>query len=85
MPASLMYYEDHYVVLPPDMQERFVNQTELLALLEELLANIQDDLPRDLQDLPHIPDQAKRLCQTACDLDCGDHGVWQWYAVRLER
>ncbi|MFN6067591.1 MAG: chlororespiratory reduction protein 7, partial [Pseudanabaena sp.] len=24
MPSSMMYYEDTYVVLPPDMQEQFV-------------------------------------------------------------
>jgi len=85
MPSSMMYYEDNYVVLPPDMQEKFVTQPELEKLLHELLVDIQDQLPRDLQNLKTIPEQVQRLIKTACDLDCGDRGTWQWYVVRLEK
>jgi hypothetical protein len=86
MPSSIMYYEDNYVVLPPDMQERFVNQEELEVLLHDLLINISyEDLPTDLQNLTDTDQQIQRLIKTACDLDCGDRGRWQWYVVRLDR
>ena len=85
MPSSIMYYEDTYVVLPPDMQEKFVTQPELEQLLHDLLVDIQDSLPHDLQSLKTIPEQVQRLLKTACDLDCGDRGTWQWYAVRLDK
>ncbi len=84
MPSSMMYYEDTYVVLPPDMQEQFVTQPELAQILHDLLADIQDSLPYDLQNLA-INDQVQRLIKTACDLDCGDRGRWQWYVVRLDK
>ena len=84
MPSSMMYYEDTYVVLPPDMQEKFVTQPELEQILHDLLIDIQDALPPDLLNLP-IGDQVQRLIKTACDLDCGDRGTWQWYVVRLDK
>ena len=85
MPSSMMYYEDTYVVLPPDMQEQFVTQPELEKLLHDLLDDIQDNRPHDLQNLNTIAEQVQRLIKTACDLDCGDHGTWQWYVVRLDK
>jgi Protein CHLORORESPIRATORY REDUCTION 7 len=84
MPSSMMYYEDTYVVLPPDMQEQFVTQPELEQILHDLLIDIQDALPYDLQNLA-INEQVQRLIKTACDLDCGDRGTWQWYVVRLDK
>ena len=83
MPSSMMYYEDTYVVLPPDMQEQFVTQPELEKILHDLLIDIQDALPYDLQNLA-ISEQVQRLIKTACDLDCGDRGTWHWYVVRLD-
>jgi Protein CHLORORESPIRATORY REDUCTION 7 len=84
MPSSMMYYEDTYVMLPPDMQEQFVTQPELEQILHDLLIDIQDALPYDLQNLA-ISEQVQRLIKTACDLDCGDRGTWQWYVVRLDK
>jgi hypothetical protein len=84
MPSSMMYYEDTYVVLPPDMQEQFVTQPELEQILHDLLIDIQDALPYDLQNLA-INEQVQRLIKTACDLDCGDRGTWQWYVVRIDK
>ena len=84
MPSSMMYYEDSYVVLPPDMQEQFVTQPELEQILHDLLIDIQDALPYDLQNLA-INEQVQRLIKTACDLDCGDRGTWQWYVVRIDK
>ncbi len=85
MPDSMMYYEDNFVVLSPGMTEQFVTLPELEDILGNLLTKIQDNLPYDLQNIPTIPAQVERLIKTACDLDCGDDGVWQWYAVRLEK
>lgn len=86
MPSSMMYYEDTYVVLPPDMQEQFVTQPELAKILHDLLIEIEyQDLPTDLQNLPTTDQQVQRLIKTACDLDCGDRGTWQWYVVRLDK
>lgn len=85
MPNSMMYYEDTYVVLSPDMQQQFVTQPELEQILHNLLINIQDDLPTDLQNIKTIPEQVQRLIKTACDLNCGDRGTWQWYVVRLDK
>ena len=67
------------------MQEQFVTQPELEQLLHDLLVDIQDNLPTDLQNLNSIPEQVQRLIKTSCDLDCGDRGTWQWYVVRLEK
>ncbi|MEE3715135.1 chlororespiratory reduction protein 7 [Tumidithrix elongata RA019] len=85
MPSSIMYYEDNYVVLAPSMTEQFMTASELENCLRGLLADIQDNLPLDLQKIPAIDDQVQRLLKTACELDCGDAGTWQWYAVRLEK
>lgn len=85
MPDSMMYYEDNYVVLAPGRTEQFVNLADLESILASLLTKIQDNLPYDLQNIPTIEEQVQRLVKTACDLDCGDDGVWQWYAVRLEK
>jgi Protein CHLORORESPIRATORY REDUCTION 7 len=85
MPDSLMYYEDNYVVLTPSMQEQFVTAPELAQILQDLLAGLQDDLPRDLQSISDIQQQAQRLIKTACELDCVEKGIWQWYAVRLDK
>ncbi|MDX2256979.1 MAG: chlororespiratory reduction protein 7 [Pseudanabaenaceae cyanobacterium bins.39] len=81
----MMYYEDNYVVLPPDMREQFVTQPELEQILHDLLVDLQDDLPHDLQNLTTISEQVQRLIKTVCDLDCGDRGTWQWYVVRLDK
>ncbi len=86
MPDSLMYYEESFVVLPPDLKEQFLNLAELQQLLRDLLSGMAPkDLPRDLQNIADVETQVDRLIKTACDLDCGDRGVWQWYAVRLEK
>jgi hypothetical protein len=68
------------------MQEQFVTQPELEKILHDLLVEIpHQDLPTDLQNLPTINEQVQRLIKTACDLDCGDRGTWQWYVVRLDK
>ena len=85
MPDSLMYQEDHFVVLETGQSEQFLTATEMLEKLRSVLSQRQDNLPRDLQSLPTIQDQANYLLNTACELDVGAGDYLQWYAVRLEK
>lgn len=85
MPDTLMYDEGMYLLLESDQPEQFLTPTELLAKLEAVLAEQQDNLPPDLQHLPTLEAQAKRLVDTACELDIGPGQFLQWYAVRLEK
>jgi Protein CHLORORESPIRATORY REDUCTION 7 len=79
-----MYYEDHFVLLSPDLQQQFVDLAELTQKLRSLLTEIQSELPRDLGAIVGLDAQVEYLLKTACELDC-DNGRWQWYAVRLEK
>ena len=85
MPDSIMYDEEMFVVLETNQPEQFVTAAELLEKLQVLLSQHQDHLPRDLQPLPTLEAQAKRLLDTTCELDLGPDQFFQWYAVRLEK
>jgi hypothetical protein len=85
VPSSIMYYEENYVVLSPSMTEQFMTAKELEQCLHGLLVDIQDNLPLDLQKIAAIDEQVQRLIKTACELDCGDAGLWRWFAVRLDK
>ncbi len=85
MPNSIMYQEDCFIVLAPDQTEQFVTLPELEDILKNLLLKIQTQLPQDLQNIPILDLQVKRLINTVCDLDCHELGVWQWYVVRLQK
>lgn len=86
MPDPLMYGdEDMYVVLETNQPEQFVTAAELIAKLESVLSTQQAHLPQDLQAIPTIPEQAKHLVSTACELDLGPGEFLQWYVVRLEK
>ena len=73
---------DHYVVIEPGMPEKILNEEEtkqwLISCLEKL-----DELPQDLQSQPSIAAAAKRLLDTACDLEIKPGISFQWFAVRL--
>jgi len=86
MPDSLMYGDDDmYVVLETNQPEQFLTAAELIAKLESVLSKQQNELPPDLQEIPTIPEQAKYLAATACELDLGPGEFLQWYVVRLEK
>jgi hypothetical protein len=80
-----MYKQDMFMLLEPDQPEQFLTTAELLEKLKEVLAQQQENLPPDLQQLPSIEIQAQRLLDTACELDTGPGQFLQWYAVRLEK
>lgn len=85
MPDPLMYQQDVFVVLESNQPEQFLTAAELLEKLKEILAQRQQDLPRDLQKISSIEAQAQYLLSTSCDLDVGSGHYLQWYAVRLEK
>ena len=85
MPDSLMYDEEIYVVLEPDLQEQFLTAAELLAKLESVLGACAEELPQDLQQRPTSREQAQHLLDTTCELNLGPDQFLQWYAVRLEK
>lgn len=85
MPDSLMYEQDTFVLLEPSQPEQFLTTAELLEKLKAVLAQQQDNLPLDLQQLPSVEAQAQRLLDTTCELDIGPGQFLQWYVVRLEK
>ncbi|WP_413164966.1 chlororespiratory reduction protein 7 [Capilliphycus salinus ALCB114379] len=85
MPDSIMYSEDHYVVLESNQPEQFLTTAELQQKLESILSDRQEDLPRELQKFSTVSQQAQYLLNTCCDFDLGPGKYLQWYAVRLEK
>ncbi|MEH1814926.1 MULTISPECIES: chlororespiratory reduction protein 7 [unclassified Nostoc] len=86
MPDSLMYQQDHFVVLETNQPEQFMTPSELLEKLKITLQQlIIQDLPPDLQKFDTVETQAQYLIDTSCELDIGPGKYLQWYAVRLEK
>ncbi|MDZ8261256.1 chlororespiratory reduction protein 7 [Nostoc sp. ChiQUE01b] len=86
MPDSLMYQQDHFVVLETNQPEQFMTLSELLEKLKTTLQQlIIQDLPPDLQKFDTVETQAQYLLDTSCKLDIGPGQYLQWYAVRLEK
>lgn len=84
MPESL-YSEDHFVVLETNRSEEILTADELLDKLQHILADRQTQLPRELQSLTSVEEQARYLLDSACDFDLAPGEYLQWYAVRLEK
>ncbi len=85
MSNSLMYSEDHFVVLEANQPEEILTRAELLTKLELVLSHQQNNLPRDLQKFATIHQQAEYLIENCCDFDLSPGQYLQWYAVRLEK
>lgn len=86
MPDSLMYQQDHFVVLETNQPEQFMTQSELLEKLKTTLQQLViQDLPPDLQKFDTAEGQAQYLLDTTCELDIAPGQYLQWYAVRLEK
>lgn len=85
MPDSLMYQQDHFVVLEANQPEQILTAAELLEKLKVTLAQRQHDLPRDVQKFTAIEAQAQYLLETSCELDLEPGQFLRWYAVRLEK
>ncbi|ABX08055.1 chlororespiratory reduction protein 7 [Prochlorococcus marinus] len=74
---------DHYVVLEPGQEERFLDKDETLFWLESWLGKLQE-LPKDLKSQGSVESAAQRLLDTACDLEIKPGFTLQWFAVRLD-
>jgi hypothetical protein len=82
---SLMYEEDHFVLLEPGKEEEILTAAELRQRLEQVLSDRQHDLPRDLAKLSTVAEQAQYLLDTACDFELEPGRNVQWFAIRLEK
>jgi len=82
---SLMYNEDHFVLLMPGKEEEILTAEELHQHIQDILSDRQDDLPRDLAKLATIEEQTKYLINTACDFELQPGQAMQWFAIRLEK
>lgn len=83
--SESLYSEDHFVVLETNQPEQILTAAELLEKLQNLLATRQTELPRDLQSLTSVEEQARYLLDSACDFDLAPGEYLQWYAIRLEK
>ncbi|MEM0979852.1 MAG: chlororespiratory reduction protein 7 [Cyanobacteria bacterium P01_H01_bin.58] len=82
---SLMYEEEHFVLLIPGEEEEILNSQELTQKLSTILSDRQASLPHDLKKLSTVPEQVKYLLNTACEFELQPGQTIQWYAVRLEK
>ena len=73
---------DHFVVLEPGQKEQILSSEDTLKWLEQWLAKL-NELPQDLKDHSSNNSAAKRLLDTACDLEIQPGFKVQWFAVRL--
>jgi len=82
---SLMYEEDHFVLLMPGQAEQILTVEELLERLQGILRDRQDDLPRDVAKFATVTEQAQYLLGHACDFELQPGQTMQWFAIRLEK
>lgn len=74
---------DHYVVLEPGCPEQLLSAAETLLWLVRQLERLPV-LPPDLAGLNDAPSRARRLLETACELELEPGVAVQWFAIRLE-
>lgn len=82
---SLMYEEDHFVLLVPGEQEQILTAAELVERLTQLLRDRQTALPYDLAKFATVSEQVTYLLNTACEFELEPGRTLQWYAIRLEK
>ena len=74
---------DNYVVIEPGKDEIFLTSQETLKWLKSWLEQLEQ-LPQDLANQPSLTEAAKRLIDTACDLEIKPGVKVKWFAVRLD-
>ncbi len=74
---------DHYVVLEPGKEEKILSIGQTLQWLQNWLGKM-DHIPTDLSNHPSHTSAAKRLIDTACELEIQPGFNIQWFAVRLD-
>lgn len=83
MSDPLLRQLDHYVVLEPAGAERILTAAETLLWLEQHLVALASP-PADLLASADPSQQARRLLDTACELELEPGRVISWFAVRLD-
>ena len=83
MSDPLIYSCDHYVVLEPGKEEKLLSADQTLLWICSWLETIEE-MPEDLKCQPSIELAAKRLLETACDLEWKRGFILRWFAVRLD-
>jgi hypothetical protein len=83
MSDPLLRELDHYVVLEPGGGETILTASETLAWLATRLEGMEVP-PADLVSLAGSAERARRLLETACELEVAPGLTVQWFAVRLE-
>ena len=73
---------NHYIVLEPGREEKFLKAEETIIWLESWLSKLEK-LPKDLEKECSLSSAAKRLLDTACDLEISPGVSLQWFAVRI--
>lgn len=85
MSNAIMYQEEMFVLLVPGEEEVFLTPEELLERLQSLLAERQDQLPRELQKFDTLTAQATHLRDSYCEFELRPGECMEWYVVRLEK
>ena len=75
---------DHYLIMEPSRNERFLTADETLEWLENWIHKIEK-LPKDLEKHSSNQSAAKRLLDTSCNLEIKPGFTIQWFAVRLDQ
>ena len=83
MSSPLIRNCENYVVLEPCKSEKFLTSEQTLKWLEQWL-NKMEELPKDLESQPSKESAAKRLLDTACNLEIEPGFTLQWFAIRLD-
>ena len=83
MSDPIIHACDDYIVLEPGKKERILSSDATHQWLENWLKKFEE-LPKDLEDQPSIKAAAKRLLDTACDLEIKPGMTIQWFAIRLD-
>ncbi len=74
---------NNYVVIEPGKPEKFLNSEETIIWLNNWLVALEE-LPNDLQNQPSTIAAARRLLDTACELEIKPGFNLKWFAVRLD-
>ena len=73
---------DDYVVIEPGKPEKFLTAQETHLWLKGWLESLEK-LPEDLEGQSSTTAAARRLLDTACDLEIKPGFNLQWFAIRL--
>ncbi len=75
---------DHYLVMEPSRDEKFLSKEETLKWLETWIKKM-NKLPKDLENQDSNQSAAKRLLDISCNLEIKPGFTIQWFAVRINQ